>query len=191
MRPSIRSTFSLAALIGLSAATSLAQAQDSVATPATESTTASPSTNVPTQQPGSVATSVSDPGEPNMETTITQRTFPNRPLLTTGSVLLVGSYIPAVIGAAISDRSEDDKLYIPVAGPWMTLKRGEQEGAGEKALLGIDGALQGLGALMMLTSFVVPERTTSNWYLIGQNQKVQLGPQHLRAGFGLGATGRF
>jgi hypothetical protein len=189
MRPSIRPTLGLAALLGLSAATSLAHAEESV-TSTTTTTSSSPSNNVPTPPSGELST-VSDPGEPNMETTISQRTWPNRPLLTTGSVLLAGSYVPSVIGAAISDRSEDDNLYIPVAGPWMTLTRGDEESGGEKALLVASGAVQGLGALMMLTSFVVPEHTTRNWRLFGQNEKLQLGPQQMRAGFGLGAAGRF
>jgi hypothetical protein len=188
MRPSIRPTLGLAALLGLSAATSLAHAEESVTS--TTTTTSSPSSNVPTPPSGELST-VSDPGEPNMETTITQRTLPNRPLLATGSVLLVGSYVPSVIGAALSDRNEDDNLYIPVAGPWMTLTRGEEESGGEKALLVASGAVQGVGALMMLSSFIIPERTTRNWYLIGRNDKLQLGPQQMRAGFGLGAAGRF
>jgi hypothetical protein len=190
MRPSIRPTLGLAALLGLGAVSSLAHAEESV-TSTTTTTSTSPSNNVPTPTPSSEIGSVSDPGEPNMETTITQRTLPNRPLLATGSVLFVGSYVPSVIGAAISDRSEDDKLYIPVAGPWMTLTRGEEESGGEKALLVASGAVQGVGALMMLSSFVIPERTTRNWYLIGRNDKLQLGPTQMRAGFGLGGAGRF
>jgi hypothetical protein len=191
MRPSIRPALSLAALLGLSATTSLASADDAVSTTTTTTTTTS-GNNVPTPtSEDAELSSVSDSGEPQMETGIAQRTFPNRPLLATGSVLLVSSYVPAVIGAAISDRSDADRLYIPVAGPWMTLAQGPEEKAGHKALLVADGALQGLGALMMVSSLLIPERTTQNWYLIGQNQKVRVGPQHMRAGFGLGASGRF
>lgn len=183
MRVSIRSV-SLSAALVLGGASSLAHADETVTTTTTSSTSGN---NVPTAAPNAELTEVSDPGEPQMESGISQRTFPNRPLLATGSVLLVSSYVPAVIGAAISDRSDTDKLYIPVAGPWMTLKQGESEKPGHKALLVADGAVQGLGALMMVTSLFIPERTTKNWYLIGSNEKVRLAPH----GAGLAALGRF
>jgi hypothetical protein len=129
--------------------------------------------------------------EPRMNSETRVRTFPNRPLLITGSVLLVGAYAPAVVGAAVSDRNGDDKMYIPVAGPWLTLTQGEDEKGGYKALLVADGAVQGLGALMMLAGLVIPETRTKNWLLIGQRDSFQIGPTNMRAGFGLGASGRF
>lgn len=149
------------------------------------------SVNVPTPTPSSTAKTVQSTNEPQMETEITRKVLPNRPLLATGSTLLLGSYVPAVIGAAVSDRSGDDKMYIPVAGPWLTLKEGHSETAGQKTLLVVDGAVQGLGALMMLGSLMIPERVTHDWHLFGRNERLQLGPQYSRTGFGLGANGRF
>jgi len=93
------------------------------------------------------------------------------------------------VGAAVSDRG-DDKLYIPVAGPWLTLARGPSETRSEKALLGADGAVQGLGALMLATSFFIPERTTKNWYLIGSND-LRVAPSAGHGNYGLAAAGRF
>lgn len=129
--------------------------------------------------------------EPRMNTETRVRTFPNRPLLVTGSVLLGGAYLPALVGAAVSDRNGDEKMYIPVAGPWMTLRQGEDETGGQKLLLAADGAVQGIGALMMLMGLVIPETRTKNWMLIGQRDSFQLGPTNMRAGLGLGARGTF
>ena len=51
----------------------------------------------------------------------TSTTGPNRTLLHSGIWVLGLSYVPAIVVAAESSRSEDRKLYIPVAGPWMDL----------------------------------------------------------------------
>jgi hypothetical protein len=129
--------------------------------------------------------------EPRLNSETRVRTFPNRPLLVTGSVLLGGAYLPALVGAAVSDRRGDDKMFIPVAGPWLTLTHGDDETGGQKALLVADGAVQGLGALMMLAGLVIPETRTKNWLLIGQRDSFQIGPTNMRAGLGLGARGTF
>jgi hypothetical protein len=112
--------------------------------------------------------------------------WPNVPLLATGAAVFGVSYVPAVIGAAVTARH--DKLYVPVAGPWLTLSRGPEEKAGHKALLAVDGVAQGLGALMLVSSFLVPERVTEHWYLIGRLQMV---PGRVGRGFGLAARARF
>jgi hypothetical protein len=60
-----------------------------------------------------------------------------------------------------------------------------------KALLIGDGILQGLGALGILTSLVVPEKTTRHWYLIGA-EGTHVGPTVVgRSGYGVGAYGSF
>lgn len=178
MGSSMRSVLRMAALIGAMATSSLASADDVTVT--------SPR-NVPTTTGGSSVESSARLAEPQMETSITHKRLPNRPLLATGSVLFVGSYIPAVIGAAVSDRRGDEKMYIPVAGPWLALARGESESAGYKTLMVLDGAVQGLGALALVSSMFIPERKTKNWYLIGSNRKFQLTTH----GMGMGAVGRF
>lgn len=129
--------------------------------------------------------------EPRLNTEIEHQRFPNVPLLATGSVLLGASYLPAVVGAAISDRDGDDNLYIPVAGPWMAYARGAEEKPGYKALLVANGVAQGLGGLMMLTSLMIPEERTRTWRLIGQNDDFRLAPQVAWNSVGLGASGRF
>jgi hypothetical protein len=175
MGSTFRTATSVAAVLAMSSSVSLAAAEDVGA-------------GAPRNSGGSsVVEESSDANEPRMETAVSSYRFPNRALLSTGAVLLVGGYVPAVIGGALSSREEDEDLYIPVAGPWMTLKRGEEESGGEKTMLVLDGALQGVGALAVLTSFMIPERTTKNWYLIGSNEPVRLTTH----GLGLGAVGRF
>jgi hypothetical protein len=121
----------------------------------------------------------------------------NRALLASGTLLLGGTYATSAIVAFSSSRPEDQKyLYIPVAGPWMNLEKRDTAARpsvnerANKALLALDGIGQGLGALMMISSLFIPERTTRHWYLIG-NEDVHGGPIAVGTGYGLGAAGRF
>ncbi len=132
------------------------------------------------------------------EVTTEHKSFINRPLMVTGLVLFGGTYAASVIVGAESDRASDHNyLYYPVVGPWMDLANRDctlSTCANEtlsQALLIADGAVQGIGALAVLTSLVVPERTTKKWYLIG-NDTVSVAPGHVgRTGYGIGAHGVF
>lgn len=125
------------------------------------------------------------------------REWVNRPLLVTGSVLLVASYVPMAVTAYVSDRPADQtNLYYPVVGPWMNLadrqcdvRACNNEGL-NKALLIADGIGQGLGALAVVTSLFLPNNKTSNWYLIG-SEKTHAGPTRVGSGYGFGAAGHF
>ena len=193
---------SLSALLALGASVPLAHAQTAPATApsgapssaasagAPAAATAAPA-NAPASASASALESIPDSNEPRVDTALTRKTIPNRRLLATGSVLLAGSYGPAVIGAAASTRDGDDKLYVPIAGPWLALTQGRPESAGQKVLLVTDGTVQGLGALAMLSSLLVPERITKEWRLIGKRGTLRIGAQRVRAGIGLGASTRF
>lgn len=156
--------------------------------------------NVPTSGPPSFegtsdapvreASSPSSVPEPTFRAETQSMRWPNVPLLATGSVVLVGSYLPAVVVAGVRDTKDDNDLYIPIAGPWMMLAGGPDESKGYKALLVADGVAQGLGALMLLTSFMIPERMTDHWYLLGSND-LKLTPTRVGTGYGMGAVGRF
>lgn len=76
---------------------------------------------------------------------------------------LGAAYVPALIVAIESERSEDKHLYAPVVGPWFDLSaRDECTGdcsreTLDKVLLVTDGVFQGLGALQIIGSFMLPE----------------------------------
>jgi hypothetical protein len=124
------------------------------------------------------------------------RSWINKPLLITGGSLLVAGYIPALVISQTSDRpSDQDNLIYPVAGPWMSLMdRGcdDRECENEdrnKGLLIADGIVQGVGALGVVLSLLLPGKTTQNWYLIGDTQVVPM--RVSKNTYGLGATGTF
>ena len=138
------------------------------------------------------------PDLPAPEGTTTQ--FPiNRPLLLTGTVVFGGTYLASGIDSLASGRQADrNNLGIPIAGPWMDYaNRGcstpgqcNANETGYKALLVLGGIGQGLGALAMVTSLFLPEKTTRSWYLIG-NDSVHAAPAAVGTGYGLGAVGSF
>jgi hypothetical protein len=127
---------------------------------------------------------------------VVERSWPNRPMLVTGLVVLGGTYGASVIVGAVSDREADEKLFLPVVGPWLDLKNRDCEvndcgnDTFNKVLLIGDGALQGIGALAIVLSLVVPESTKKPWYLIG-DEKLSVAPQVGNAVTGLSASGRF
>jgi len=137
--------------------------------------------------------------EPVIDPTTHGSSLPNRPLLVTGLVLLGGSYGASAVAAGVSDRASDDKLYYPVAGPWMALKDRDcsadpcsRETLGTALLIG-SGVVQGIGALSMVLSLMVPQKTTHTWYLIGNEHQENLTVAPLMAGDQIGALaiGRF
>lgn len=152
--------------------------------------------NVPTSGPQPAEGAASQPeatstvSEPTFKSETSAMRWPNVPLLATGSAVLVGAYLPGVVVAGVRDTEDDNDLYIPVAGPWMMLSSGDEESKGYKTLLVVDGVAQGLGALMLLTSFMIPERVTEHWYLLGSND-LRLAPSRMGTGFGMGAIGHF
>jgi hypothetical protein len=192
---SIQTLRAAAAFVALLGGTELAHAQQ-------------PGTNIATPRPvgGTVATeapagamapqSSSLQAEPIIDAQTTSSSRPNRPLLITGAILLGGSYGASAIVAATSERREDEKLYYPVVGPWMDLYARDCEADHcstktlDQVLLVGSGVVQGLGALGLVLSVLVPETTTRSWYLIG-NERLSVMPQVGRYTTGLGAVGRF
>ena len=123
-------------------------------------------------------------------------TYPNKPLLVTGFVLLGATYGASAIAAGVSDRESNDKLYYPVAGPWLALDDRDcnAEPCSNKTLdttlLIGSGVLQGIGALSMVMSLFIPEKTTQSWYLVG-NRDFLVAPVAGTKEVGAMATGRF
>ena len=116
---------------------------------------------------------------------------PNLPLLGTGSTVLTIGYAPALLGAFVSDRAGDDYMYLPVTGPFLSLAHGAGETPGQKALLTIDGAVQAIGALTIIGSFLIPEERTPRWARFGRERRLRLLPRLALHGAGLAAHGYF
>jgi hypothetical protein len=113
------------------------------------------------------------PTPASQPTAIEETTYvpPNRAIIATGIGAFLGAYIPGVIVAIANDRSYDDKLYIPVAGPWVALSDRPPCGSGigqtgctlsntYEWFLIASGIVQGLGVLAVALGVVVPERRT-------------------------------
>lgn len=165
--------------------------------PAPTTTTTVDSTT-PTTDPAAPTTTTATPvvNQPMVAIGTERKTLPNTPLLVTGTVVLGATYGASALAAGISDVEWDDKLYYPVAGPWLALderdcdaQRCNNETLDTTLLIG-SGILQGVGALGMLMSLFIPETTTENWYLIG-NQDFTVVPLAGAGEVGAVATGRF
>ena len=127
---------------------------------------------------------------------------PNVPIIAGGLVLFGGTYVASAIVAAANNNSYDDHLFIPVVGPWLDL--GNRPGCGGpgqtscstengfKALLIMDGAAQGVGALATVLGFVIPERRTTVVTAKNGTPMLQLSPARVsKDGYGLAAYGKF
>ena len=98
-----------------------------------------------------------------------EQTRPNRPLLITGGSLLLGSYATSAIVGLANDREADERLAIPVVGPWLDLadrqcdvQPCDDEGWSKAALI-TSGVLQGVGLIGVVSSFFVPEERFRIW----------------------------
>lgn len=129
-----------------------------------------------------------------------QEQRPNVGLITTGIVTLGLSYGASTIVAATSRNPADQRLYIPVAGPWMNLAEREpcqgracgREGT-YKALLVANGIFQGLGALEILGGLMTTEtRTVAVRRRTANTPSVRISPARLGQGaYGISASGTF
>jgi hypothetical protein len=132
------------------------------------------------------------------------KTVPNFYMLGSGLVTFGLSYGVGVVVAGTSSRPEDQHLYVPLAGPWIDL--GDRGGCGGttgrscdtettyKVLLGVDGVVQAIGALVVLDSFFTPEshtvsRTTTA--AKADKPKVHFSPASVGSGYGFLALGTF
>ncbi|HVV83201.1 MAG TPA: hypothetical protein VHE35_08975 [Kofleriaceae bacterium] len=96
----------------------------------------------------------------------------NGPVFVSGAVLFGASWGAGAIAASQSDRKGDDRLYVPLVGPWLDLadrgdcpvaERSCDNETTEKVLIIGDGVLQAAGAVLMLDGALVPRtvhRTT-------------------------------
>ena len=105
-------------------------------------------------------TPVESTTQKNETITLKQTFHPNRPLLFTGAGILVGTYATtaALTASKMGDGENGDKtMYIPVVGPWLHLADVKETGTDLGLTVG-SGILQGVGAVMAITSLFVPEK---------------------------------
>jgi hypothetical protein len=87
----------------------------------------------------------------------------------------------------------DRDLYIPIVGPWINLadrSTDRENNTRDTVLIAGSGVLQGIGTLMLITSFFVPEKVPAARISAG-NVKMQVTPTASMGGGGVGAVGTF
>jgi hypothetical protein len=93
----------------------------------------------------------------------------NAPVFATGALVFAASYGASAIVASTSDHPGAERLYVPVAGPWLALNDwGDcpienprcDENTTEKVLLVADGVFQAAGVLTMVTGLLTPTTRT-------------------------------
>jgi hypothetical protein len=129
---------------------------------------------------------------------------PNVPLLGAGLATVAIGYAPALIVGIVSDHKGDDKLFIPVVGPWLDMGQrgcdtGEFVNCGssgiETAALIVDGAVQGIGALAFVGGLLTTQHKTvvhTAARADANKPRVQFAPTSMGGhGYGLTAAGTF
>ncbi len=131
---------------------------------------------------------------PTRETiTVRQSYRPNRPLLYTGSTMLIGSYAATAAAVAvrnIRDADGDQSLYIPVAGPWMHLANSSNTPL-DTVLIAGSGVAQGAGAVISVLSLLIPEHVPVATLQAGGVKMQLTGTSYGRGSAGIGAVGQF
>ncbi len=132
---------------------------------------------------------------------------PGGPLILSGLVTLSISYVPAFVLATESTVPIDQKLFIPVAGPWMDLANRPMCGSatvpcslevGDQILLVADGIVQAAGAIEILAGLAAlanegaPPDTAKNDAKENLRASIHFAPaQFGPGGYGISAVGKF
>lgn len=126
----------------------------------------------------------------------------DKPLFTAGALVFLGSYGASVVSAAAAGDAEQDRgtdrLYVPLAGPWLALAaRGDctaTDGTcdwetSKKVLLVVDGVFQAGGLIAMMHGVLQP----SGHRVVTHSTAVRVTPTVVgqTAGAGLAVFGRF
>jgi hypothetical protein len=131
---------------------------------------------------------------PTRETiTVRQSYRPNRPLLYTGSTMLLSSYAATAAVTAtqnIRDANGDQSLYIPVAGPWLHLAN-TSHNTRDTILIAGSGVAQGAGLLIGALSLLVPEHVPAATIQAGGIKMNITATSYGRGSAGIGAVGQF
>ena len=123
----------------------------------------------------------------------------NAPVFSSGAVLFAGTYIASVVVASQSSHQGDNRLYVPVLGPWLdlgtrgscdvTLSSCDNETT-YKVLLVADGLFQAVGVLGVLDGFLMPHHHRRD-AIIADYQVVPTSVGHGEPAPGLAVIGSF
>jgi hypothetical protein len=121
----------------------------------------------------------------------------NTPAVVSGALMFGVAYGAVVIVAATTDRDANNRLYVPLIGPWLAIKgRGDcpvdQEACDsettKKILLGADGVFQAAGVITLAYGLLT---TRSYRHGSASHQGVEIVPVAMQGGgrgFGLAGT---
>lgn len=98
-------------------------------------------------------------------------TTTNTPAIASGLTIFGLSYGAAVVAAATSDNEADERMFVPVIGPWLTLADRpdcpvEQQECDsqttQKILIGADGVLQAAGVITAVYGLLTPRTVVTD-----------------------------
>ena len=132
---------------------------------------------------------------PPRDVVVVEERTPNAGLIGSGLMMFGLSYGTSVIVGAASDRDGDERLYVPLVGPWIDLATRSPcptlgtcgNDVANKALLVTDGILQAAGLLQILGGFLFPQTITVTRTRAGVDVTPTAGPHS----FGVAAHGVF
>jgi hypothetical protein len=108
---------------------------------------------------------------------------------TAGLLFLLGGYAGAYV-AALSLPSTLGAMYVPVVGPWLTLK--EVDADAGKVLIATDGALQGAGLVLLVGGLVgAGKQLLREPAEFGDAAGIHVAPRATAGGWGVQVFGRF
>jgi hypothetical protein len=125
-----------------------------------------------------------------------ERRGPNRVMLINGVAIFLGTYAVSAVAGGLSDTKGDEKLFIPLVGPWLDLAEREcsfgectfREDVNIAHVIG-SGVAQAAGLGLVLGSFLLGEREPERER---RGAKVHVLPMGMgRGGGGVGAFGTF
>ena len=163
----------------------------SAGVPTSTTTTTSADDTLPVTP--SVPVMSSSTSEPSRDITLYNKRTPNKAMLITGGFLLVGTYATTAALSAANGPTADKDLFIPVVGPWINLAdrdTNRPNNTRDTTLIVGSGVLQGVGAVMLVSSFFIPEKVPTARISAG-NVKMQITPTAGPGAGGLGAVGTF
>lgn len=189
--PSVPTTSTTITTQGSPSSTTTATTPSTTATTPTSTTTTTSADDATAAAPAPMVLSTPPSGESQI---VYAKRTPNKALLITGTSLFVSTYVTTAALAGANGGIGDKDLYLPVVGPWINLadRNGatRENNTRDTVLIAGSGVLQGVGAIMAVTSFFVPEKIPAARIQAG-NVKMEVTPQAGAGMGGLGAIGTF